>query len=205
MTPPRAPRPLPPIRRPTPIPRPAAQTATVPQPMERFTFFFRKESVFSNWHIRTIVIDGVAYNCGEQWMMAEKARLFGDTIANRGEESAEYLIMKATAPGVQKAIGRAVRNFHEPTWKENDVRIVKRVLVAKAEQHPDIHEALMATAGTTLVEASQYDRIWGIGLSASDPRARDRRTWLGENKLGFAWTDVREELAMRAAPPAPAP
>lgn len=194
---PKAPLRPPPIRHPSSAPKP------VPAPQarehERFSFFW-KGSVFSNWHMRPMVVDDVRYNCGEQFMMAEKARLFGDSIANHGEKSAEHLIMQATAPGVQKALGKAVKGFVESVWKANDVAIVRRGLLAKAEQHPDIYEQLMATEGTTLVEASPYDRIWGIGLAADDRRALDRRQWRGENKLGFAWTDVREELAARLSP-----
>src|SRR5688572_23848615 len=53
---------------------------------------------------------------------------------------------------------------------------------------------LFETAGTTLVEASPADAIWGIGLAAEDPRAKDRNEWLGKNQLGQVLTEVREEL-----------
>lgn len=53
---------------------------------------------------------------------------------------------------------------------------------------------MLDTAGTTLVEASPYDRIWGIGLAASNPKALDRKMWRGTNWLGQALTEVREEI-----------
>ena len=46
--------------------------------MEKFTFFW--SGPFSQWHPSPFIIDGVTYNCAEQYMMAEKARhhvLFG--------------------------------------------------------------------------------------------------------------------------------
>jgi ribA/ribD-fused uncharacterized protein len=49
-----------------------------------------------------------------------------------------------------------------------------------------------------LVEASPLDRIWGIGLSASDPRAADPEQWLGLNLLGQALMEARSILRERA-------
>jgi ribA/ribD-fused uncharacterized protein len=46
-----------------------------------------------------------------------------------------------------------------------------------------------------LVEASTYDRIWGIGLMADDEKAKSPVTWQGENLLGFVLMDVREQFA----------
>jgi predicted NAD-dependent protein-ADP-ribosyltransferase YbiA (DUF1768 family) len=44
------------------------------------------------------------------------------------------------------------------------------------------------------VEASPSDRIWGIGLTADDPRAANPASWRGLNLLGFALGDVRTTL-----------
>lgn len=48
--------------------------------------------------------DGVTYNCTEQYMMAEKAQLFGD-------KDSEDLIMISPRPRDQKYLGRNVKNF----------------------------------------------------------------------------------------------
>ena len=44
------------------------------------------------------------------------------------------------------------------------------------------------------MEASPYDRIWGIGLKASDKGANDPERWPGLELLGFALMSVRENL-----------
>ena len=53
----------------------------------------------------------------------------------------------------------------------------------------------MDTTGTTLVEASPYDKIWGIGLKSTSPLAQNRSTWKGTNLLGKILTEVRDELS----------
>ena len=40
---------------------------------EKFTFFFGKESPFSQWHPAEFDVDDVTYNCAEQYMMHQKA------------------------------------------------------------------------------------------------------------------------------------
>ena len=45
-----------------------------------------------------------------------------------------------------------------------------------------------------MVEASPLDRIWGIGLAATDPRAYDPARWDGTNLLGVVLDDVRALL-----------
>ena len=45
-----------------------------------------------------------------------------------------------------------------------------------------------------LVEASPYDNIWGIRLSANSLEAQDPMKWRGQNLLGFALMEVRDEL-----------
>lgn len=153
--------------------------------MEKFTFFWA--GVFSQWYPSRFTIDGVIYNCAEQYMMAKKAELFGDTKTLE-------LIMNSTIPKEQKALGRGVANFNPEVWGTNCKRFVKEATIAKFSQNPKLLKILMDTAGTTLVEASPEDKIWGIGLAHYDPRAHDRSTWEGTNWLGEIITEVRKEF-----------
>lgn len=150
---------------------------------ERFTFFWR--GPFSQWHASPFTRKGLRFVTAEQFMMHEKARLFGD------EETAGQ-ILRSDSPRQQKALGRKVRGFDETVWRANREQIVFAGNQAKFEQNPELRALLLATRGTTLVEASPYDRIWGIGLAEDDPRALHRATWLGLNLLGEILTRLRD-------------
>jgi ribA/ribD-fused uncharacterized protein len=152
-----------------------------------FTFFFTEASPFSQWYRCRFEADGRVFSCMEQYMMLGKATLFGDAA------TAEK-IMAADHPRQHKALGRKVTPFDDRVWKRERENIVLAGNRAKFTQNEDLRALLLATAGTTLVEASPYDRIWGIGLGANDPRAQDPSKWRGENLLGYVLTRLRDEL-----------
>jgi ribA/ribD-fused uncharacterized protein len=163
---------------------------------EQFTFFWH--GPFSQWHGCRFKIDGIIYNCAEQYMMAQKAVLFKD-------EDALAKIMATGSPRIQKGLGRKVRGFNPSKWDACSREIVYRGNWAKFTQNDDLQELLLATKGTTIVEASPSDSIWGIGLGEDDPRAWDRKTWRGKNWLGEVLTRVRDDiLKAKAVAPGPA-
>ena len=129
-------------------------------------------------------------------MMHGKAMLFGDT-----ETAAQ--ILATDSPKQHKALGRKVTPFDDATWKRSCEAIVAAGSRAKFTQNPALLELLLATRGTTLVEASPYDRIWGIGLAATDPRAHDPATWRGKNLLGKILTALRDDLMQHPVVAAP--
>lgn len=143
---------------------------------------------FSQWQKAPFEIDGVRYLCAEQYMMAEKARLFGD------EEQLEK-ILKAKTPRTMKAQGRKVKGFDPVKWNDAKFDIVVRGNKAKFSQNPNMLAFLLGTGNDTLAEASPYDKIWGIGLSEASADALDPATWKGQNLLGKALMKVRSELA----------
>jgi len=152
---------------------------------EVFTFFWK--SRLSQWHHAPFVVGGVSFTHAEQFMMYAKALLFGD-------RDAADRILKAPTPREQQAIGRTVRGFDEAVWMLFREGVVYAANHARFSQNPEQRELLLATKGTTLVEASPHDQVWGIGLAADDPRASDRSQWRGLNLLGQALTRVREAL-----------
>ncbi len=145
---------------------------------------------FSQWYSWKMEIDGVTYWTAEQYMMAEKARLFGDTEALEA-------ILATRDPKKQKAIGRTVKNFSAPMWEKVCRDVVFRANLVKFSD-PTMQTILMNTLNNEIVEASPYDKIWGIGLGEDDPRALDKSQWQGTNWLGEALMQVRETLRKKA-------
>jgi len=158
---------------------------------DRFVFFWNPPSPFSQWTRSHFEVGGVHYTHAEQFMMAEKARVFGD-------EQLLALILAATEPGEQKRLGRSVRGFDPDTWSEHRIDIVTRGNRAKFRSTTKLRDALLDTGDRTLVEASPYDIIWGIGLRADHPDATVPSRWRGQNLLGQVLMAVRDEI--RAAP-----
>jgi ribA/ribD-fused uncharacterized protein len=146
--------------------------------------------VLSQWWPAPFEIDGVTYRTAEHWMMAEKARLFGDPDAERSA-------IDATHPAEAKTAGRLVRHFDEATWTEHRFDIVVRGNVAKFGQHEALGAFLLSTGDRILVEASPRDRVWGIGLSGTHDDATNPARWRGANLLGFALMHTRATLRER--------
>ena len=127
------------------------------------------------------------YTCAEQYMMAEKARLFDD-------DEIEKQIMAATDPKQIKALGRKVRNFKEDIWLKLRYTVVLNGSYLKFAQNKNMRDILLATGDKILVEASPFDTIWGIGYSENKAEALSPQKWRGLNLLGFALMEVRDEL-----------
>jgi ribA/ribD-fused uncharacterized protein len=153
-------------------------------------------SCLSQWWPAPFTVDGVGYRSAEHWMMAEKARLFGD-------EPSAAAIIAAESPKEAKALGPAERGFDGDRWEAAAFDVVVRGSTAKFGQDPQLRDYLVDTGDAVLVEASPLDAVWGIGLAADDPRARRPAEWPGRNLLGFALMQARYVLA--AAEPVAGP
>ena len=143
------------------------------------------KKVLSNWFQSEFIDpeDSQSYITSEQYMMAKKAALFGDTKTKKA-------IMVSICPKEAKNLGRKVRNFNEQIWTQNAVKIVTRGCFLKFTQNQRLKEFLLSTGDRPLVEASPYDRIWGIGISIED--ASKGVSWKGRNLLGECLMTVRQ-------------
>ncbi len=141
----------------------------------------------SQWWPAIFTIEGVSYPTAEHYMMAEKARLFGDIQTCQA-------ILAASQPSVAKRLGREVRGFDEALWSQQRFEIVVRGNKAKFSQNETLKAFLLNTQARVLVEASPVDPVWGIGLAEASPEAADPTRWRGLNLLGFALMKVRARL-----------
>ncbi len=161
-----------------------------------FVFFWGEEPTseamgpycMSHWYLTRFEVDNVTYITAEQYMMAQKALLFGD-------KETFSKIMSCADPTEYKAFGRQVRNFDPNAWEANKVRIVKEGNLAKFSQNAELKEYLLSTGASVIAEAAPDDSIWGIGLEEWQPEIQDPRNWKGENLLGYILMEVRDELA----------
>jgi ribA/ribD-fused uncharacterized protein len=144
-------------------------------------------SCLSQWFPRAFEIDGVRYATAEHFMMASKARLFED-------DKALAAILRAKSPADAKAAGREVRNYDDEKWNRARFDAVVRGNVYKFGQNADLRLFLLSTGDRVLVETSPRDTIWGIGMGASNPDAKDPKKWRGRNLLGFALIEARAKL-----------
>lgn len=145
------------------------------------------KSCLSQWWLSDFEVDGTTYCCAEQYMMAEKAKLFGD-------EKTWQQILKSKEPQEMKALGRMVKNFDAAIWEAHCREIVRKGNLAKFSQNPSLKVFLLYTKALILVEASPYDTVWGIGMAEDHPDAKNPLKWKGTNYLGFALMWVRQQL-----------
>lgn len=148
------------------------------------------KACFSQWFHLQFKEEEVIYKTAEHYMMAGKAKLFNDT------EILEK-ILKSETPNLAKSLGRKIRNFNPEIWDEHKYHIVKQGNLLKFSQNEPFKEFLLSTGDKILVEASPYDTIWGIGMLETDPKAKNPAQWNGENLLGFALMEVRDELRIK--------
>ncbi|KAJ6571855.1 hypothetical protein B0H19DRAFT_937067, partial [Mycena capillaripes] len=142
----------------------------------------------------TVNMDGVdqeiTFPSNEHWMMLQKALLFSDL-----DVAKEVLSIDGTSKQDMKyvkGLGRQVKHFKEDVWVKNRERIVTEGTIHKFRQNADLREKLFATGDTMIVEASPFDKIWGIGCGEANALSRTAK-W-GLNLLGKALVEARRVL-----------
>lgn len=161
-------------------------------PQNGFLFFWghtNPNGYLSQWYPCEFSYDNINFNCSEQWMMYYKAKSMNNE---------EYMkkILEAKAPNIQKRLGRKIPDFDIGYWEKIKFEVVVKGNLLKFSQNEDLKEKLLATK-EVLVEASPFDKIWGIGLKKESVNANDPQKWNGQNLLGFAIMEVRDLLCSK--------
>ncbi|KAI1426467.1 hypothetical protein F5Y12DRAFT_282213 [Xylaria sp. FL1777] len=198
----------------------STSSATTTDPNGPIYFWRPQEAAtgyLSQWYaqpFRDRAAGSKIYATAEHYMMHQKAELFGDAEIGA-------MILEATSPRDVKALGRSVRGFDQEVWARERERIVVEgnwckfslpVVEGSGEKegegevtwrlgHGDgaetmrarsFRDVLLATGTRELVEASPFDRIWGIGFAAKG--AANKRDKWGMNLLGKCLMEVREQF-----------
>ena len=145
------------------------------------------KACLSQWFPSPFVIDDQYYNCAAQYMMAEKARIFGD-------EDVRQQILAENSQMAIKKLGRKVKYYDDAVGKSVKFDVVVKGNLAKFSQNKKLRNFLINTDDKVLVEASPKDEVWGIGLDEHSSEASCPRKWKGTNMLGFALMEVRDKL-----------
>lgn len=163
---------------------------------DSFVFFYKASDDYgymSQWYKADFYMGEKMFTTAEQFMMYMKAMIFDDH-----ETANEILSTPDRHPSYHKTLGRSVKNFDAIKWMDKSLDVVAAGNYYKFTQNPSLMDMLMRTYGRVLVEASPYDRTWGIGYAEEDAMA-NMSTW-GLNMLGTALMMVREKIKEKLDP-----
>lgn len=152
---------------------------------------------FSNWSPSNLSETDIKFISTEQYLMWRKAILFNDMIVANDilkVSTLDYVPWKRKMTRI-KRLGREVSRFNLEIWERERYNIMRQGLYLKFSQNIELTHILLNTGDKIIAEASSYDKIWGIGMAASNPAAKTPANWKGLNLLGKALMDVRTQLS----------
>eukprot|EP00127_Corallochytrium_limacisporum_P000875 Clim_evm8s29 gene=Clim_evmTU8s29 len=148
-------------------------------------------AAFSNFYRSAsfrFTVDDFEYDCTERFFMMKKAAFFGD------DEILQAMKDPRLAPLQVKRLGRKVQHFDVDRWSEASYGFMVDGLYHKFGQNEDLRVLLLDTGDRLIVEASPFDKLWGIGLGKNKALRRPIEEWPGKNLLGKALMEVREKI-----------
>ena len=155
---------------------------------DTYTAFYNRHSPLSNFYPCNFKdSDGIHYTSNEQFFQYKKAIHCGN------QETAQAILCNDD-PAVCKRLGAKVNIPDYKLWDDESKTIMFEGCLAKFKQNKDLHDFLLSTKETILLEASPYDKKWGIGMSLNDKDLFKPDCWRGANNLGKTLQKVRDEL-----------
>jgi ribA/ribD-fused uncharacterized protein len=164
-------------------------------------FFFHQDHEhghFSQWYpspfTATVAGKTHRYANAEQYMMHHKASLG----ASPPDTKAIQEILLTADPRICKGLGGNVRNFSAERWDRIKLEVVVEGSYLKFTSSEELKTRLLETGDRELVEASHFDRVWGVGFTPEQCRkgkkaGAGRENW-GTNLLGKALVRARQRI-----------
>ncbi len=130
---------------------------------------------FTNFYAAPITIDGVTYPTNEHYFQSQKfsdKNIINEILSNNSPRNALDTARKYSSQ-VRKDWHTGVKDA-----------VMKKALVAKFTQYPNLRKKLMDTGNKNLVEHTTNDNYWG-----------DNGDGTGTNRLGKLLMEVRNEIS----------
>lgn len=156
-------------------------------------FFFRPYGQYgflSNFYKNIFIENNITFCCSEQYFMYHKCLLFDQYNTKLLQQ-----ILDSNDPMEIKKLGRSIKHYDDQIWNKHRYNIMKNGLLLKFGQNKKLCQLLIKTTPKNLYEASPYDTIWGIGLSAENAISIPKHKY-GSNLLGKCLMKVRTMLSM---------
>lgn len=140
---------------------------------------------------------GNNFSCHFQWNNREfhsagQAYAYAKAVAF--DKSFIQPILSQVSSQKAEELGRQVPNFDDKVWSEKKYKIMLDILRAKFNSDEWLANELLSTDDKILVYGVETDKIWGAGLEFYTNKILDESNCLGENLLGKALMEIREEL-----------
>ena len=108
--------------------------------------------------------------------------------------SPEVALAVKDAPTAALAKQAEKRLPFDPKWNDEKVQVIKDILIAKCDQVPEFHRALITSNKNKIVEAVPWDYFWGSGLNKKDTLHIKSKFWFGKNQMGNLLTEIRDSI-----------
>ncbi len=95
---------------------------------------------------------------------------------------------------LMKKLTRNLPGHDSKLWHEKAPGIGLIVYKAKFSQNPYLAKYLLSTGDKILIEATPYDRVWGVGYGMDDSEKLRKENQWGQNLQGKILMEVRGEL-----------
>ncbi len=129
----------------------------------------------------------IIFTSTEQYMHYRNAQTFGDL------KTAKKIITESD-PAKIKTMGRRVKYFISNDWDKVKFNIVRQGNIYKFSQNENLKKIMITTKNKVFIEASPWDKIWGVGMGKTNSNIYDTDKWKGTNLLGKALESARRYI-----------